>query len=203
MEKGLHPKAVMEFERGLKFARRGSDTELNMRYYLAECQEKIRDIHAAIFQWEKIIEVKPDFKDVQEKLKHYSEFRQDDHIKDFLIAGLSQFEHLTRKIVEAMGCTIMDIEIISDIEIEIIATEADNKWRNARQSNKIFRILRTTDVIHDRFLRSIHENMRLKNATRIVVISTGDFSQSAIDFANTRPIELYGKSELVNMLKKS
>ena len=197
------PKAIMEFERGLKFARSGSDIELNLRYFLADCHEKMRDIQAAIHQWEKIVGVKPTYKDVQEKLKNYSEFRQDDRVKDFLIAGLSQFEHTCRKLVEAMSHNIMDIEIVSDTDIEIIAIEASGKWRNTRQTNRIFRIIRTTETIPEPFLRSLHETMRTRNATRIIIITTGDYSQSAIDFANTRPIELYGKSDLVEMLKKS
>ncbi|HRZ27587.1 MAG TPA: tetratricopeptide repeat protein, partial [Spirochaetota bacterium] len=202
MEKGQLPKAVMEFQRGLKFARRGSETELNLRYFLADSQEKMRDIHSAISNWEKIVEVNANFRDVQEKLKNYSEFRQDDRIKDFLIAGLAQFEHVCRKLVEAMGHNIMDVEIVNDTDIEIIGTETEGKWRNTRQTNRIIRIIRTTDTIQDRLLRRLYESMKLKNATRIIVITTGDFSQSAVDFANTRPIELMGKAQLVELLRK-
>ena len=202
MQKGMLPKAMMEFERGLKFARKGSDTEMGLRYYLAECYEKTRDLHSAIHQWEKIVEIKPNFRDVQAKLKNYAEFRQDDRMKDFLITGLSQFEHTCRKIVEAMNFNITDINIISDTEIEIIGTESEGKWRNTRQTNRLIRIFRDTETIQDKTLRNLHESMKAKNATRIIVISTGDFSQSAIDFANTRPIELYGKNELVGMLRK-
>jgi len=43
--------------------------------------------------------------------------------------------------------------------------------------------------------------MKPKNATRAIIISTGEFSQAAVDFSNTRPIELYGKSELVKLLR--
>jgi len=202
MEKGQLPKAVMEFQRGLKFARRGSETEVNLRYFLADSQEKMRDIHSAISNWEKIVEVNANFRDVQEKLKNYSEFRQDDRIKDFLIAGLAQFEHVCRKLVEAMGHNIMDVEIVNDTDIEIIGTETEGKWRNTRQTNRIIRIIRTTDTIQDRLLRRLYESMKLKNATRIIVITTGDFSQSAVDFANTRPIELMGKAQLVELLRK-
>jgi HJR/Mrr/RecB family endonuclease len=145
--------------------------------------------------------MKPDFRDVQAKLKNYSEFRQDDRIKDFLIGGLSQFEHTCRKIVEAMNFNITDINIINDTDIEIVATESEGKWRNTRQTNRLVRILRSTDTIQEKFLRALHENMKAKNATRIIVISTGDYAQSAIDFANTRPIELYSKNELINMLR--
>ncbi|HPJ36918.1 MAG TPA: tetratricopeptide repeat protein [Spirochaetota bacterium] len=201
LEREHYPKAVVEFERGLKFSKRGSDTELNLRYFLAEAHEKMRDLHAAITNWEKIAEVNKNFRNVQEKLKSYSEFRQDDRIKDFMIAGLAQFEHLTRKIVESMGLMILDIDIISDTEIEIVATETEGKWRNTRRSNRIIRIIRTTDTVTDKLLRRIHEAMKPKNAIRALIISTGDFSQSAVDFSNTRPIELYGKSELVKLLR--
>ncbi len=202
LQKGMVQKAMQEFERGLKFARKGSDTELGLRYYLAECCEKTRDLHSAIYQWEKIVEVKPNFRDVQAKLKNYAEFRQDDRIKDFLISGLSQFEHTSRKIVEAMNFSINDINIISDTEIEIIASESEGKWRNTRATNRIIRLIRSTDILQEKYLRTLHENMKAKNATRIIVISAGEFAQSAIDFANTRPIELYGKNELINMLRK-
>jgi len=202
MEKNHFPKAVLEFERGLKFAKKGSDMHLNLLYFLAECHEQMRDVHSAISSWEKIYEINSKFKDVGEKLNSYSEFRQDDRIKDFLIAGLAQFEHLSRKMIEAMGYNILDVDIISDTEIEIIAMETEGKWRNTRQSNRIIRIIRTTDSIQDRLLRNLHESMRAKNATRVMIITTGDFSQKAVEFANTRPVELFGKSELIDMLKK-
>ncbi|MCX7678353.1 MAG: tetratricopeptide repeat protein, partial [Spirochaetes bacterium] len=201
LEREALPKAIIEFERGLKFAKRGSDTELNLRYFLADAQEKMRDLHSAIANWEKIYEVNRNFRDVQEKLKSYAEFRQDDRIKDFMIAGLSQFEHLCRKIVESMGLTILDVNIISDTDIEILATETEGKWRNTRRTNRIVRIIRTTDTISDKLLRGIHEAMKPKNATRAIIITTGEFSQSAIDFSNTRPIELLGKTDLIRLLK--
>lgn len=202
IERDQLPKAVIEFERGLKFAKRGSDTELNLRYFLAEAQERMRDLHSAINNWEKIAQVNPNFRDVQEKLKSYAEFRQDDRIKDFMIAGLAQFEHTCRKVVENMGHNIMDVDIISDTEIEMLVTETEGKWRNTRRSNKIVRILRTTDSINDKLLRKLHEKMKPKNANRVIIISTGDYSQSAIDFSNTRPIELIGKSDLVKLLRQ-
>ena len=202
LERGQYPKAAAEFDRGLKFAREGSDTALNLRYFLADCQEKMRDIHSAIHNWEKIVEVKKDFRDVQEKLRQFSEFRQDDRIKDFLIAGLSQFEHLSRKMISAMGYTVTDVDIISDTEIEMIATEIEGKWRNARQSNRIIRIIRTTDTVQEGLLRRLYQNMKPRNATRIMVITTGDYSPKAMEFAQTRPIETLSKAELVEMLKK-
>ena len=200
-DREMYPRAIVEFERGIKIARRGSDTELNLRYFLANAQEKIRDLQSAISNWEQIASVNRNFRDVQEKLAAYADFRQDDSVKDFMIAGLSQFEHVCRKITEVLGLTIMEIDILSDTEIEILATETEGKWRNTRTSNRIVRIMRTTTTVTDRLLRNMYESLKERNATRIVIISTGDYSQTAIDFANTRPIELYSKGELTKLLK--
>ncbi len=202
LERSQYPKAAMEFEKGLKFARSGSETALNLRYYLAESQEKMRDVHSAIRNWELIAEVNKNFRDVPDKLRQFSEFRQDDRIKDFMIAGLSQFEHLCRKIVNGMGFTITDVDIISDTDIEMVATEIEGKWRNARQSNRLIRVIRTTDSIQESILRRLYEGMKPRNVTRIMVITTGDYSTKALDFANTRPIETLGKTELIELLKK-
>ena len=202
MEKEQLPKAVTEFERGLKFVQKGSSFYLEFLYYLAECQEHIRDINSAIKNWEKIISIKPKYKDVQLKLNNYSEFREDDRIKDFLICGLAQFEHLSRKLVEDMGYNVIEIEIISDTEIEMVAIEMEGKWRNTRQSNRIIRIIRTTEVVPISLFRSISETMKAKNATRLMIITTGTFSQKAMEFANTRPIDAYDKTVLVDLLKK-
>jgi D-ribose pyranose/furanose isomerase RbsD len=96
----------------------------------------------------------------------------------------------------------MDVDIMSDTDIEMLVIETEGKWRNTRRSNKIIRILRTTDTINDKLLRQLHEKMKPKNANRVVIISTGDYSQSAMDFSNTRPIELIGKGDLVKLLRK-
>jgi len=202
-EKEVYPKAIVEFERGLKFARKGSDTELNLRYFLASAHENMRDLANAISNWEQIAAVNRNFKDVQEKLKSYAEFRQDDRVKDYIIASLSQFEHTARKLAEALGLAILEIEIINDTEIEIVATDSEGKWRNTRSSNRILRVMRTTETVTDNLLRRLHEGMKQKNANRVIIISSGDFSQSAIDFSNTRPIELYGKTERGKLLRSA
>ncbi|MFW5808659.1 MAG: tetratricopeptide repeat protein [Spirochaetota bacterium] len=202
LEMDQYPKAIVEFERGLKLVRKGSETELNIRYYLAIAHEKMRDMQSAIEQWEKIYEQKKNFRDVEQKLRQNSEFRQDDRIKDFMIASLSNFEHLCRKIVESMNYDVNELKVIKDSEIEVFAVEKDDARRNTRRIYRIIHIVRTTATISDNYLRNLYDTMKIKNAQRVMVITTGDFSQSAVDYSNTRPIELYSKSKLIEILKK-
>ncbi|MFC1671360.1 restriction endonuclease [Spirochaetota bacterium] len=72
-----------------------------------------------------------------------------------------------------------------------------------RQTNRVIRIIRTTDTINEPFLRKVHQQLKEKNATRAMIISAGDFSSQSLEFANTRPIEILGKNELIGLLKKT
>ncbi|MDA3899531.1 MAG: tetratricopeptide repeat protein [Spirochaetes bacterium] len=197
-----YPKAIIEFDKGLRTARKGSDTELNMRYFLASAHEKMRDLQSAIEHWEKIYEQKKNFRDVEQKLRQNAEFRQDDRIKDFMIASLSNFEHLSRKMIESMNFEVQELKVLKDSEIEIYAVEKEDNRRNTRRVYRIIRVYRTTNVISDGYLRNLYDMMKPKNAQRVMVISTGEFGQSAIDYSNTRPIELITKSKLIELLKK-
>lgn len=201
LERDQYPKAVLEFEKGLRYARKGSDSEINLRYFMAEAQEKMRDLQSAIQNWEAIYKIKKNFRDVKSKLNKYSDFRQDDNVKDFLIAGTAQFEIICRKMLDVLGLNISEIEV-RDTEVEIVAIEPEGRFRNMRRTNKLVKIIRSTDMINDSLLRKLHEKLKAKNALRILIITAGEFSQSAIDFANTRPIDLYGKDKLVDILSK-
>lgn len=201
-ESDQHPKAIVEFEKGIKTVRKGSDTELNMRYFLAASHEKMRDLQSAIDQWERIYDQKKNFRDVEQKLRQNAEFRQDDRIKDFMIASLSNFEHLCRKMIEAHNYDINELKVIKDSEIELYAAEKDDQRRNTRRIYRLIRINRTTAPITDSYLRNLYDMMKPKNAQRVMVFTTGDFSQSAIDYSNTRPIELYTKTKIIELLKK-
>ena len=100
-----------------------------------------------------------------------------------------------------MDYTITDIEI-GDNEIEFLAIEPEGRFRNVRRANRIIKFFRSTEVINDKVLRKLSETMKIKNANRIIVISTSDFSVSAVDFANTRPIDLFSRQKLVDLLKQ-
>jgi tetratricopeptide (TPR) repeat protein len=201
-EKSQYQDAAMEFERAVKFAAVGSNIELGIRYNLADCHEKIKDIQSAINNWEKIFEVAPGFRDVQHKLAAYEEFRQDDRIKDFMIAGLAQFEIIARKMAAGMNFNIVDLEVISDIEIEILVTVSDGKWHNTKHASKIIRINRTTDILTDAYFRTIYQTMKAKNAIAALIITTGDVSPKTLEFIDTRPIEIMKKNDLIKLLKK-
>ncbi|MDH5717966.1 MAG: tetratricopeptide repeat protein [Spirochaetia bacterium] len=201
IEKEQYPKAITEFERGLSLAQKSSEIELNIRYYLAVAAERMRDFHVAIQNWERISDVNSNFKDVKEKLRTYDEFRTDDAIKDFMIASPGKFEMICRQIVESMELSIIDVQVLNDSEVYILATEMEGKWRNTKRSNRLIYIFRTTDPISEKSVRQMHENMRQKGATRGVCLTTSEFSVQAQEFCQSRPIELKERSFMIQTLR--
>jgi tetratricopeptide (TPR) repeat protein len=195
--------AIPELERAVKLSDNESSQEtLFARYFLAASYEKTRKIDRAVQEWEKIYARKPGFRDVAEKLTQYQELRTDDRIKDFLTCGNEEFLETCDKIIQSMGLQIRDSRLIND-GCEIIAVEGQSKWRNARKMPKMIRFYRVTDNIDESTVRSLHEEMKKQNITRGVIVTSTAFARSAIEFAESRPIDLHNKDKLQELLQST
>ncbi len=202
MYKGQFPQAIAELRKGINVVPAGSEMSLNMMYLLASIYEKIRDIQEAVSLWEKISARNREYRDVADKLRQFADLSQDDRIKDFLIANDEKFSTICRKIVENMDLIIISLDMISDTDVEIVATDSDPRWRNSKQSNRIIRIIRNTDMVPDSYLTNLHEQIRSSNASKGIIISSGEFSAKSRNYVQTHPIELFAKHDLALLLRK-
>ncbi len=197
-----YPRAIIELERGLKLAKAGSEIMINMNYLLALAAERSRDLGTAIRHWEIVDKLRPNYRDVREKLKQYQEFRTDDSIKDFLIANAEQFEESSRKMLEGMGFSISNLKRNSDLTIEALVSDGDpNSQRNMRKFYTLIFIQRDMAPVSERQVRDFHEQMREKNASRGIDMTTGDIMPQASNFASTRPIDIYDAAKTAAALK--
>ncbi len=196
-------KAITELERALKVAGEAEEHEvLYARYFLAICRERTRDIEGAVEQWEKIYARQPNFKDVADKLTQYQDLRQDDRVKDFLIANQEKFVELCRGMAASMGLAVQDIAEVPN-GCQIIGVESQSKWRNARRVPKLVRILRSPDIVDEATVRAFHEEMKNINVTRGIIVTSSGFSRTAEGFVESRPVELWGKHKLQELLKSA
>jgi tetratricopeptide (TPR) repeat protein len=194
-------KAISELERAIKLGQENEESEiLYARYFLAICHEKMRNIELAIEQWEKIYAKKPNFRDVSEKLGQYHEFRQDDYIKDYITAGQDEFIERCKDLSAVMGLSVQDISPIPN-GCQMVGVEAQSKWRNARKIPKLIRFLRIAEMVDESAIRGLHEEMKKFNVTRGILITSSTFSRLAMDFAESRPVELWNKDKLQELLK--
>ncbi|HUX12642.1 MAG TPA: restriction endonuclease, partial [Spirochaetia bacterium] len=194
-------RATAELERAVNLSvDENSPDTLYGRYFLSICYERSRNIEAAIKQWERIYAKKANFRDVAEKLSQYQDMKTDDAVKDFLTAGLDLFLTMCRSATAAMGLSVRDITPVRD-GCQVIAVEPQNKWRNTRKLPTLVQFLRITDLVDESTVRGVHEEMKKLGITRGVIVSSSSFSHLAMDFAMSRPVDLYDRDRLRELLK--
>lgn len=197
-------KAILELSRAVNLSKEEASTEaLYARYFLAHCYESSRKIEQAIEHWEKIYAKKPSFKDVGEKLSQYQELRQDDSVKDYLTSNQELFKTICEGVV-THGINLA-VRETSDVVngCQIIAVESESKWRNARKMPRLIRFFRIPEMIKDPIIRTMHEDMKKFNVNRGIIFSSSSYSRLAVEFAESRPIDLYDKDQLRAFLIKA
>jgi tetratricopeptide (TPR) repeat protein len=198
-----YDRAMGELERAVKLSTNdGAKETLFARYFLSVCYEKTRQLDKAIGEWEKIYAKKPTFRDVAEKLSAYQDLRLDDHIKDYVTSGKNEYALICKNITQAMGLAVQDVTEIKN-GVQIIALESDSdKWRNTKKMPRLLRFYRISGMIEEDSVRDLHEKMREIGASRAGIITNTQFSRMSINFAETRPLDLFDKDKLQNLLTK-
>lgn len=201
MEMNNLERAVSELERAIGQVKDQTDGDaLWAHYFLATCYERMRKIERAIEHWEAVYKVKPGFQDVAEKISQYQELRQDDVVKDFLTASQTDFRRMCEKATAKMGFTIQSITDEPD-GAKIIAVEAKSNWRNTKAMPHLIRFVRVAELIDEATVRETQEEMKSQNINRAAIVASSNFSRMAIDYAESRPINLLNKDKLQKLLK--
>ena len=95
----------------------------------------------------------------------------------------------------------METSSVTDEGFDAVGTERETKWRNVRRVNIVIKIRRTTKPIGELPVRELHEEMKKVSANRGIFVTTSSFAPSAAQYASTRPIDLFDKNTLVELLK--
>ena len=194
-------RAISELERSVKAAVSDTDSvTLYGRYFLALCYEKNREVEKAISEWEKIYAKKPTFRDVSDKLTQYQDLRADDSMKDYLTASREEFLKICQTVAMGMGMQVQSVTDLPGGGAQISGFE-DSKRLGTRKLPRLVRFYRTTEPVDDTIVRDTLEEMKKNNVIRGVIISSAVFTRKALEFAENRPIELYDRERLQELLK--
>jgi hypothetical protein len=100
----------------------------------------------------------------------------------------------------------MELQIKSAKNIEdgceIVAIEGESaKWRNTRKMPALIRFFCSTDPVDEPEARSILDDAKAANIARAVILTSTEFTRAAVDYAASRPLELFAKEKLSGLLK--
>jgi tetratricopeptide (TPR) repeat protein len=197
-----YERAVSELSRAVRLASNEGNLEsLYSRYFLALAYEKSRNLDKAIEQWERIYALRPSFQDVAEKLSQYQEIRVNDRVKDYLTSNQPGFHSICQAIAHAMKLEVREMKNIRN-GCQIIAAETESKWRNVRKMPRLIWFLRVPEPVNENTIKKLLEEMKTTNISRGAVFTSSNFTQKAVDFAETRPIDLYNNDKLQGFLKQ-
>jgi HJR/Mrr/RecB family endonuclease len=65
---------------------------------------------------------------------------------------------------------------------------------------RLIRFYRSPDPVDEPKVRAILDDAKEKNITRAVLVTSSEFTRAALDYANSRPVELFNKEKLQGLL---
>jgi tetratricopeptide (TPR) repeat protein len=195
-------KAIIELELAIKTINAETNQDsLFARYFLGQCYEKLEQFDKALFQWERIHELKRNFKDVSEKLVQYAYIR-DENFKDYLSYNKEAFIGLCQSLVsKVLKLEQREISVIPD-GCEIIALESTGKGKEAPRTILV-RFYRSQSPVGEREMSSTIDKIKRVAVARTVVMSASGFTMAARSgIPSTYTVELIDKEHLQELLRK-
>ncbi len=192
-------KAIEDFEIGLKHENTPLDIANELRYHLANACIKVQDLQKALTQLKEIQKKSPSYKDVASLIQRYQELNKNKNLHIYLIAGQSEFVGLCRKIVSKFfshsKIKIVDISVLAT-HTDIVAEIDTPKWSDL----VIFRFFRSQASVGELLLRDFHERLKEMKAGRGICMTAGMFTAEARSFCDGRPLDLFDKKRLQEVL---
>jgi len=195
-----YPKAIMDFELGLKHQGIKIETLVELKYRLAAAYLKQQEISRAVGLLNEIQAAYPNYKDVVNQLDRYQELNANRNLQTYLIAPTSDYVTLCRRLVltffPGAKIKITDISVIRNEYADILADVETKKW----QDNVMLRFIRSTGAVGELTLRDLYAKIKEMKAGKGYCITAGTFSDEARRFVEARLIDLVEKPGLVKVL---
>lgn len=209
---GLIYYKLKSFENAIKYLKNAyalvpdkkSKSALNILYLLADAYQNFNKIEEAIDIWEKIYAVNKSFKDVVIKLSNYQYLKNDDRIKEFIIAKNEDFMEICKNLIHHFGAKIIKIEFKDDGKyIEANAIGSPSGWKNMDKLPLLYIIYRDlNNPINSRLVEDALLKMRYAKAAKTFIIAPTIALPEVENLALSRPVEIIDRAKLSNLLKE-
>jgi tetratricopeptide (TPR) repeat protein len=195
-----YPKAIMDFEIGLKHENLKIEVAVELKYRLSMAYLKQQEIGRALGILRDIQATYPNYKDVPGLIAKYQELNANKNLQIFLMAPTGDFVTLCRKV--ALGyfprakVKISDISVNKNEWADILAEIETRKWQDV----VLFRFIRTQGQIGELIVRDFHARIKELKAGKGFCLTTGSFTDEAKKFVEARLIDLIEKDRIAQIL---
>lgn len=192
--------ALRELKKSLRNLNEEKDDKLEILYLMGDAYEKLRDIPEAIKHWEEILQAKPKYKDVLDRLENFKGTATNKRLKKFFMAQEEDFVEMCKGILIKLAYKILDYQQLSTNKIEFTCFEHDEKMKNLRKKPVLVCFFRRTDPIQEAEVRMFHDRMREKKMMKSLLIAPTTYTTDALEFVKERSVDLVGQDRLNELL---
>jgi tetratricopeptide (TPR) repeat protein len=193
--------ALVDFDIGVRHENVPQAVFVELKYRMAEANLKLGELSNALRLWKEINTLRPDYKDVLEKIGQYQEVNTNRFLQTFLMAVSSEFITLCRRIVTRYfadsNTKFVNISLRKGEHADILAHVRTAQW----EDQVLFRFVRSQGTIGELLLRDLYAHTKEVRAPRGVCVAAGTFSEQALEFVEARMIDLVDKEHLIKILK--
>jgi tetratricopeptide (TPR) repeat protein len=200
MNQHQYPKAIMDYEIGLKHENLKIEVAVELKYRLSIAYLKQQEIGRALNFLRDIQNIYPNYKDVPALIAKYQELNANKNLQIFLMAPTGDFVTLCRKVALSYfpkaKVKITNIAVNKNEWADILAEVDTPKWSDL----VMFRFIRTQGAIGELVVRDFHSRLKEIKAGKGYCLTTGTFSEEAKRFVEARLIDLIEKDRLTKIL---
>jgi tetratricopeptide (TPR) repeat protein len=200
MNQHQYPKAIMDYEIGLKHENLKIEVAVELKYRLSIAYLKQQEIGRALNFLRDIQNIYPNYKDVPALIAKYQELNVNKNLQIFLMAPTGDFVTLCRKVALSYfpkaKVKITNIAVNKNEWADILAEVDTPKWSDL----VMFRFIRTQGAIGELVVRDFHSRLKEIKAGKGYCLTTGTFSEEAKRFVEARLIDLIEKDRLTKIL---
>jgi len=200
MNQHQFPKAIMDFEIGLKHQNLKIEVSVELKYRLSMAYLKQQEIGRALTYLRDIQATYPNYKDVPVLVSKYQELNANKNLQTFLMAPTGDFVTLCRKVAlnyfPRAKVKITNIAVNKNEWADLLAEVDTSKWSDL----VMFRFIRTQGTVGEFILRDFHSHLKEVKAGKGYCLTTGTFTEEAKKFVEARLIDLIEKDRISKIL---
>lgn len=196
LQSGNPSAALHLFRQALERTGEGSDASLDLLYRIGSLCIEQMEVVRGVEYFEKIAAQRRSYRDVNEKLEKYRDFRRSGALTRYAFSTNDDFYVLAVQMLQAAGMKSLKHKIVRKRDFVFYAVREDDEVRE----QVYFYFSRSLHPVTEWELRELVGEIRVLRMNRGVVFSPGGFDRPAAAYAESRPLALQDRERIERLL---
>jgi tetratricopeptide (TPR) repeat protein len=184
------------FETALEIGTNNLEALVDAKYSYADHLVLSGDLNKAMKLWEEINEVKPRYRDVENKLQVFEEISKSKNLTRFVTSPKQEFFQTGRKLCKLINVKIERGDFRKEDFLEFIGTHKIGR----DVIPCVLHLTRWTNNVGEIPVRELLGRVVEEGATKGIFISASHYSDKARDLSKIRPLELIEREKIEQLL---